>query len=244
MTFTHDYYHQVTQYLETIFNEESEKIQETGTLLAKVIKRDGLLYVFGCGHSHMVEEELFYRAGGLAPISPVFETSSMLHEGAVKSSQIERMSGYAQLVFDRYPVTDKDAFLIASTSGINAFPIEMAQAAKNVGATVIGISSLNYLSKPSRHDEGLHLADVCDIVINNHVPVGDAVIEVREDGTKSGPLSSLVLLFIANSLILSACEQLRQWHIEPPVFKSGNCQGGDQFNADLIAKYKNRIRHL
>ncbi len=244
MTFAHEYYQKAAEHLETIFTEESETIQKTGVLIAEVIKRDGLIYVFGCGHSHLVMEELFYRAGGLAPISPIFETSTMLHEGAVKSSQIERMEGYAQLVFDRYPVTEKDAILIASTSGINAFPIEMAQAAKNVGATVIGITSLNYLSKPSRHQDGIHLADVCDIVINNHVPVGDAVITVREDGTKSGPLSSLALLFIANALMLSACEQLRQWDIEPPIFMSGNCQGGDQFNADLIAKYKNRVRHL
>lgn len=244
MTFAQEYYQIVTENLETIFNEESAKIQKVGKVLAEVIKNDGLIYAFGCGHSHMIEEELFYRAGGLAPISPIFESSIMLHEGAVKSTQIERMSGYAQLVFDRYPVTENDAFLIASTSGINPFPIEMAQAAKKVGAPVICISSHNYLSQPSRQKEGLHLADVCDIAINNHVPVGDAAVEVRDDGTKSGPISSLALFFIVNSLMLSACDHLKQWGIEPPVFMSGNCEGGDQFNADHIKKFKNRIKHL
>lgn len=242
--FANEYYQKVTELLHTIYTEESWVIEKAGTVVAEVFRRDGLLHVFGCGHSHLIQEELFFRAGGLAPINPIFETSTMLHEGAVKSSKIERMSNYAPLVLERYPVTPGDAFLISSNSGINSFPIEMAQAAKNAGATVIGITSLSYLETPSRHEEDLHLADVCDITINNHVPVGDACIPVTSDGTKSGPLSTLAGIFIANSLVLSACDRLREWGIEPQVYQSGNCQGGDQHNADLIAHYKPRIRHL
>ena len=154
---------------------------------------------------------MFYRAGGLAPVSPIYETSTMLHEGAAKSSQIERMSGYAPLLLKRYDVTPEDAFLIASTSGINSFPIEMVQAAKKAGAITIGISSSNYLDQPSRQKDGLHLADICDITINNHVPVGDAVVEVNQNGIKAGPISTIATLFIANSLMLAACEKLVEW---------------------------------
>jgi uncharacterized phosphosugar-binding protein len=242
--FVNDYYNNTAQILSTIFTEESNVINQAGTALAQVFKRDGLLHVFGCGHSHMVEEELFFRAGGLALINPIFETSTMLHEGAVKSSQIERMSGYAHLVLERYPVAPGDALLIASTSGINSFPIEMAQAAKKAGATVIGISSFFYLDHPSRQIDGLHLKDVCDIAINNHVPVGDASVQVRSDGTKSGPLSTLATIFIANSLMLAACDQLNKWGIEPKVYRSGNCQGGDEYNANLITQLRPRIKHL
>jgi uncharacterized phosphosugar-binding protein len=242
--FIEKYYENTAKIIQTIFSEESPAIEKAGTVLAEVFKQDGLVHVFGCGHSHMIEEELFYRAGGLALINPIFETSAMLHEGAVKSSQIERMSGYAHLVLERYPVKPGDAFLIASTSGINSFPIEMAQAAKKSGATVIGITSYSYLENPSRQKDGLHLADVCDLTINNHVPVGDASVEVNSDGTKSGPLSTLATLFIANSLMLAACDQLREWGIEPKIFRSGNCQGGDEYNAGLISQLKPRIKHL
>lgn len=242
--FATTYYQNVIELLQTIFTEESQVIEKTGTSLAEVFRRDGLLHVFGCGHSHMIIEELFYRAGGLAPINPIFETSAMLHEGAVKSSQIERMSGYAHLVLERYPVAPGDAFLIASTSGINSFPIEMAQAAKKAGAIVIGISSSFYLDIPSRHKGGIHLADVCDISIDNHVQVGDASVQINSDGTKSGPTSTLATLFIANSLMLAACDQLKKWGIEPQIYKSGNCQGGDDYNADLINHFKLRIKHL
>lgn len=244
MKFANAYYHNTVDLLQTISTEEEDLIEKAGTALAEVFRRDGLLYVFGCGHSHMIQEELFYRAGGLAPISPIFETSTMLHEGAVKSSYIERMSGYAQHVLDRYPFSPADALLISSTSGINSFPIEMAQAAKKTGATVVGISSLNYLQASSRQENGLHLPDVCDFVIDNHVPVGDASVQINADGTKSGPLSTLASIFIANQLVLTACEKLIEWGIEPPVYKSGNCPGGDQYNADLVTRYQPRIRHL
>ena len=244
MMFANIYYQNTIDILQTIHTEESQLIAKTGTVLAEVFKRDGLLHVFGCGHSHMIAEELFYRAGGLVPISPIFETSTMLHEGAVKSSQIERMSGYAHLVLERYTISDGDAFLISSTSGINSFSIEMAQAAKKTGATVIGITSFPYLEAPSRQKDGLHLADVCDIAINNHVPVGDASVEVNPDGTKSGPLSTLATLYIANSLVLEACDRLIEWGIDPMIYRSGNCQGGDKHNANLINHFKSRIKHL
>ena len=34
----------------------------------------------------MIEEELFYRAGGLGAVCPLFESSTMLHEGLPKAA--------------------------------------------------------------------------------------------------------------------------------------------------------------
>lgn len=238
------YYHYVAQTLDAIFSQETVKIEAAGDLLAQSLKQDGLLYVFGCGHSHILAEELFYRAGGLAPVYPIFETAAMLHEGAAKSSRIERMSGYAPHVMDRYPIGPNDCLLIISTSGINSFPMEMAQAAAQKGAKVIGISSFAYLANPSRHPEGKHLPDFCDLCIDNHVPVGDATVQVCSDGTKAGPVSTIASVAIANSIVLHACDVLNRQGIEPKVFHSGNCPGADDYNAGLIAEYMPRIRNL
>ena len=175
--------------------------EQAGAMLAETLEKDGLLYVFGCGHSHMLAEELFYRAGGLVPVYPIFETAAMLHEGAAKSSQVERMSGYAQHVITRYPIGEGDVLLLSSTSGINPFPMEMAEAAREKGATVIGISSFAYLGNPSRHAEGKHLPDFCDICVDNHVPTGDATVQVCADGTKAGPVSTIASIAIANRRI-------------------------------------------
>lgn len=238
------YQQQVNRVLEAIFQNEAAAIERAGALLADSLEQDGLLFVFGCGHSHILAEELFYRAGGLAAVYPIFETAAMLHEGAAKSSQVERMSGYAKHVIARYPVSDKDCMLVVSTSGINPFPMEMAQGAKDRGAKVIGISSFEYRGRPSRREDGKHLPDFCDICINNHVPAGDASVEICADGTMAGPVSTIASVAIANSIALTACEKLRGQGIEPRVFKSGNCPGTDEHNAAILSDFLPRIRHL
>ena len=244
MDFVQEYAQISVSVLQTIWEQESEKIQQAGQMVANSLKQDGLLYAFGCGHSHMIEEELFYRAGGLAAVYPMFDTSTMLHEGAAKSSMIERMSGYADKVITRFPITEKDTVLLASTSGINSFIIELAQHCKAKGAKVIGISSMAYMTKPSRHKDGLHLPDVCDLAIDNHVPVGDATVTVCEDGTKAGPVSSVATLAICDAIELATCQALREMGIDPEVFRSGNTEGSDDYNLRLINKYKDRIRSL
>lgn len=238
------YYENLKNNLEQIFTQENGKIAEAGAMLAQTLEKDGLLYVFGCGHSHMLAEELFYRAGGLVPVYPIFETSAMLHEGAAKSSQIERMSGYAQHVIGRYPIGPNDCLLVASTSGINPFCMEMAEIAAAKGAKVIGISSFNYLQKPSRQKDGKHLPDFCHICLDNHVPIGDATIQVCDDGTKAGPVSTVATLSIANAIVLEACEILNNHGIQPKVFRSGNCPGTDEYNAVMLAEYSSRVRNL
>ena len=244
MDFVGEYAAYSVQILNQIWENEAERIKEAGSYVADSLANDGLLYAFGCGHSHMIEEELFYRAGGLAAVYPMFDTSTMLHEGAAKSSQIERMSGYADKVIARYPITEKDTVLLASTSGINSFIIEFAQHARNTGAKVIGITSYAYLKKPSRHKDGLHLYDVCNLAIDNHVPSGDATVTVCEDGTKAGPISSVATLAICDAIELAACQSLRKRGLDPEVFRSGNVEGSDEYNGRLIKKYQGRIRSL
>lgn len=244
MGFVDQYYCAVESVISGIVAEERASIKRAGDLVATSLSRGGMLYVFGCGHSHMLEEELFYRAGGLAPVCPMFDTATMLHEGAAKSSQLERRSGYAELVARRYPMGADDCLLVASTSGINPLTIEMAQTAKEMGAATVGISSFAYREKPSRHPDGLHLPDVCDVCVDNHVAVGDASVPVRSDGTKAGPTSSIATLLIANLIALEACERLRASGAEPEVFLSGNCEGSDEHNAELVRRYSLRVRSL
>ena len=119
MEFVKEYAARLLEVQQAIWQHESEKIDAAGRMLAESLEKGGMLYVFGCGHSHMIEEELFYRAGGLGAVCPIFETSAMLHEGAAKSSRIERMSGYAELVMYRCAMNENDCFLAVSSSGIN-----------------------------------------------------------------------------------------------------------------------------
>ena len=77
--FVREYYKSVRDLLETVYVREFDKIQTAGRMLAEVMEQDGLIHVFGCGHSHMIAEEMFYRAGGLVAIDPIFEAVSYTH---------------------------------------------------------------------------------------------------------------------------------------------------------------------
>jgi DNA-binding MurR/RpiR family transcriptional regulator len=67
--------------LNDITQQQSYKITSTAVELAKIINQGGVIYIFGCGHSHIFAEDVFYRAGGIAPVRPIFIEPLMLHQG-------------------------------------------------------------------------------------------------------------------------------------------------------------------
>ena len=115
-----EYLKKITECLSAIEREEGEKLAEVYRAVADVIKNDGLIFTFGCGHSHLPGLDAFYRAGGLANVSPMLDTDLMLHNGAAKSSRMEKMSGIAPEIFRRYKLTKKDVIFVVSASGKNA----------------------------------------------------------------------------------------------------------------------------
>ena len=244
MDFAQDYYENTLKMIEKIHSTQSSQMKEAAAHMARSIHDGGLIYVFGCGHSHMVAEELFYRAGGIVQVCPILDSAVMLHEGAAKSSKIERMSGLAGPLLERYEISSKDVLLIVSNSGINSFGIEMALEARQKGCCVVAISSSQYGGVASRHKSGKYLKDICDIYIDNCVGKGDACVKISEDGRYDGPLSSLSAFFIANLLILMTCERQINHGQIPKVYCSGNIDGADGVNEKYILQYRSRIRHL
>jgi len=228
--------------LDTVLDEEFENISNASEQIAEAIQNDGILYVFGCGHSHMFGEELFFRAGGLASIYPIFHEPLMLHEGPVKASKLERKNDYAKEFIEEYNMTDKDVVLVVSTSGINPVPVDVANYAKSQGATVITITSEKYSSsQESRHKDNLKLFEVGDIVIDNKVPEGDAALEHDNLSVAFGPLSSVIGITIIQSMIANATKIMIENDFEPPVFLSGNIEDADDHNNRLVEKYSERI---
>ena len=136
-----EYIKNITDCLLKIEDEEAEKLNEAAAEVARVIKDDGLIFVFGCGHSHLPGLDAFYRAGGLANVSPMLDTDLMLHNGAAKSSRMEKMSGIAPEIFRRYTLSKKDMIFVFSASGKNQLPIEMADCAREAGVKCVGVSS-------------------------------------------------------------------------------------------------------
>ena len=115
-----EYLESITALLKRIESEEAPALDCASDAVADVICRDALVHVFGCGHSHLAALDAFYRAGGLACVSPVLDEDLMLHDGAAKSSRMEKMPGIAAEVFRRHGVKPGDLFVVISASGKNA----------------------------------------------------------------------------------------------------------------------------
>lgn len=239
-----EYLEQVDKVIDQVKRTQGQNIEAAARLVAEKLAGDGILYVFGCGHSHIIGEDLFYRAGGTAPVCAMLDGDLMLHEGAVKSSRYERMSGLAGPIFERYGITEKDVLLVVSTSGINSVPIEMAMCAKEKEVPVIAIVSLAYAGDLSRHGSGKKLHDVADIVLDNCVCHGDASVAVGSTDIRVGPISTISSCMIAQSIVTQADENLWEKGITPPVYRSGNIPGGMEQNRSYIEKYLPRIKHL
>ncbi|EES74596.1 hypothetical protein POTG_00876 [Paenibacillus sp. oral taxon 786 str. D14] len=241
----HEYVEQIRRSLDQIEEREAERIRQAARKTAETIMQGGVIHLFGCGHSHILTEEVFYRAGGLAPIHPILVEPLMLHEGAVRSSELERQNGLAASFMHNQDIRPGEVMIVLSTSGRNPVPVDVVQIAKAKGAYTIGITSLQYSqSQPSRHVSGKHLYDAVDLVIDNHAVKGDAVLTYPGVPVPFAPTSTVIGAVILNGIFAEAIVMMTDQGYEPPVFLSGNIDGADERNRQLIARYRDRISLL
>lgn len=231
-----DYLEAIAAILRRIEGEEAAKLSAAADAVAETICRDGIIYTFGCGHSHLPTLDTFYRAGGLACTSPILDEDLMLHNGAAKSSRMEKMPGIAAEAFRRSGVTTNDLLVVISASGKNAAPVEMCACAKAAGVTLVTVSSSAYV------EHGAKLLSLGDIAIDCKVPYGDAVIDVGD--AKMGGLSTYASLFVLNTILIEGAKRALAKGTTPPVYTSGNVTGGAEKNAALEARYFARVKNL
>ena len=239
------YLENIIHLLNKLENTQDNIIDQVADICAECIYNDGMLYFFGTGHSHMICEEPFYRAGGLACIYPILETDLMLHEGASKSSSYERLEGLGNLVVANTNLSKGDVLFLVSNSGRNCAVIDAAMEAKKRGAITVAITSMDHTTKvTSRHSNGLNLYQVCDYVLDNGGELGDASVELVGLGQKIAPTSSVLDITLVNLILVNTVERLLKKGIKPPVFMSANTDAGDELNRDVLKTYKYRIPKL
>lgn len=235
------YLKNIVDILNKITDTQEDKLSNAAEMVADVIKNDGIIYVFGCGHSHLIGLDCFYRSGGLVNVSAMLDTDLMLHNGAAKSSKMEKMSGIAEAVFERYCITYNDLLFVVSTSGKNAVPVEMAQIASKKGIKNIAVVSSAYFA--DKKDAPM-LYECADMYIDNCVPHGDAVIEISGAEAKMGSVSTAASSYILQTVLMEGADIAGKNGVKLPVYMSGNIEGGVEFNKKLIKEYLPRIKHL
>ena len=98
------YLNELAERIGNLLGRNVDAIAKAAEAVEKTALADGLVYIFGTGHSHMLAEEAHYRAGGLALTVPILSSATMLHDGAVAGTALERMPGVVTAIFARYPI--------------------------------------------------------------------------------------------------------------------------------------------
>jgi uncharacterized phosphosugar-binding protein len=190
-----------------------------------------MVHAFGSGHSHMIAEELFYRAGGLVRVRPILFEGLMLHGSATLGTTLERMPGLAAALLADHPMEPGDVLIVASNSGSNAVTTELAALARDHGARTIAITSLRHAtSSAGRVTDGPRLHELVDVAIDNGGAVGDAAVAIEGLSTRVGPTSTVVGAAILGALVAEVVERLVARGIAPEVYASSNVAGGDAVN--------------
>jgi uncharacterized phosphosugar-binding protein len=239
------YLRAVFELVERLRTDEAAAIEQAAAWVAECVGAGGVVHAFGSGHSHLLAEELYCRAGGLVPVNAVLDPN-LGFSSIVDSSLLERTEGYAQALFASLDVRSGDLMLVASVSGINPVGIEMSELARGRGCRVVGLTSARaYAGDASRHSSGRRLADVSDLVVDLHVPRGDAVHPLDgDDDVAVGAASTLLGAAAVNAIVVEAATLLARTGTPPPIFRSMNVAGGDEANARLVERYRSRLPNL
>jgi uncharacterized phosphosugar-binding protein len=226
---------------------EYESINRAAALMCQTIADDKLIHVIGTGgHSNIGTYELFMRAGSLVPVNGILDPGTLVSMGALRSTRIERTPGYAAAVLDSFDVHD-GVLLIINAYGINSLTIDTALEGRKRGIPTIGVTSPEFGDRvapnhPARHPSGQNLYQIVDVFVNCHMPYGDAVIQFEGMPQKVAPVSTVVLAYTLNLIVIETVRLMLEKGIEPPVWVSANLPGGDEMNRKHIQKYKGRIR--
>ena len=244
------YYEEILSIINEIRSTERGQILKAARMVADQVKQDKTVFVFGPGgHSNLAAMEVFFRAGGLMHIDAVLNQETMLNNGALKSMQVERLPGYGRIVMEDYGIGEGDLLWIVNAYGINSATIDAALTAKEKGAKIIGVSSREHAETcpkehVARHPSKLNLHDIVDCAVDCKVKLGDATLEIDGFPQKIGALSTYANAYVMNCIVIEAINMLVNEGVNPPVWRSGNCPGGDEWNNQFIDRFKGRIRCL
>ena len=241
---------QLREAQDTLLSEERPNLLEAARLLAGSLdgdEPDRMIHLFGCGHSHLLAEEAFWRAGGLPPVTPSPDPN-LTSLGGSRTSPLERLEGYARVLLTGEELRPGEVMVVFSNSGINALPVEVALAAREAGLRVVAVTSLAHgKSVEPRHSGGRRLLGLADVVIDTHVPAGDAAVDLSElaggpGGHRVAPLSTAIGVLVWNALVAEVVNLRTVAGAEPSFFVSQNVPGGNEANEAQVSRYRRRNR--
>ncbi len=237
--------------LRRIIESQAEVLEEAARLCAACIAADGLVHLFGTGHSRIPVEEMFPRYGSFPGFHPIVELSMTYHTDVVGSNGqrqamfIERVPGLAEVILDNFSFGPHDVMMIFSANGLTAVPVEMARGARRRGMKVIAVTGLaQSLGGEPDPAVGGRLLDEADLVIDLCTPEADAMVTLPDLDTPVGPGSTLAYVAIVNSIKVRIAQLLTEQGLKPPVITRASVVGAERSRALFESAYREHARRV
>jgi len=248
------FYREALARLQPLLDSQRDALDRAAALCTDAIAADGLVHLFGCGHSRMMCEEMTPRQGCFVGWHTIVELGLTFHNlivgpnGLRQSLHLEKTPGYAEQILRNFAFGPKDVLIVISTSGIREVIIEMAEGAKRRGLAVIGVVSRAHCdqAKPA-HASGKKLTDVADVILDNGAPVGDTLLPLEGSSGKTGPFSTLGGALVMNMLRCEVAQRLVDRGVEPVFLPSHQFVGSRTVEEQLeyfYAQYARRVAPL
>jgi len=229
-------YSTVKELIDKIDVTQNDNIEKAARLMANSFENGGILQAYGSGHSTAGAMELCSRAGGFAPTKRLREFAS---------GEYEVIEGNGHIFMEHVDMRKEDVLVLISNSGRNPLCTEMAIEAKKRGTKIIVITSMQTTTHvSSKHSSGKNLYEFGDVVLDNCTVEGDASLSVEGLDTKICGMSAITCDIIIQEMCYRCAEMMIKDGYEPPVFKSKNIDGGEEYNLALKKKYFDRVYHL
>jgi uncharacterized phosphosugar-binding protein len=237
--------------LDRLAETQVAALEEASQWCAEAIAADGLVHLFGTGHSRIPVEEMFPRYGSYPGFNPIVELSMTFHtqvvgaNGQRQAMAIERMSGLAEVILSNFHFGPRDVMIVFSAGGSTAVPVEIARGARARGLRVIAVTSL--AQSPSEDPDGgtgRRLADEADLVIDLCTPHADALIAIDGVDTPVGPGSTIAAVAVANSIKVRTAQLLAEQGALPPTITRASVVGAERSRALFDAAYEEHARRI
>ncbi|MEJ7754480.1 MAG: SIS domain-containing protein [Candidatus Limnocylindrales bacterium] len=237
--------------LEKVATSQAEAIEEASSWCAEAIAADGLVHLFGTGHSRIPVEEMFPRYGSYPGFNPMVELSMTFHtqvvgaNGQRQAMYIERMPGLAEVILSNFGYGPSDVMMVFSASGLTAVPVEMARGARARGLRVIAVTSVaQSMSAEADEAAGARLLDEADLVIDLCTPPADALSDIDGLDTPVGPGSTLAAVAIVNAIKVRVAELLVERGAMPPVITRASVVGAERSRTLFDQAYREHARRI
>ena len=237
--------------LEDIVSSQAKVLEETAQLCAATIAGEGLVHLFGSGHSRIPVEEMFPRYGSFPGFHPIVELSMTYHTDVVGSNGqrqamfIERQPGLAEVILSNFSFAPSDVMMIFSASGLAAVPVEMAAGARARGLRVVAVTSVaQSMSSEPEPAVGRRLLDEADLVLDLCSPHADAAVDIPGLEGPVGPLSTIGAVAIVNAIKSRTAELLVERGAMPPVISRASAVGEQRSRELFEQAYREHARRL